>query len=359
MEGVGLTFWAGKRVLLTGHTGFKGAWMSLWLLRLGARLTGYALPPASKPALFDQLGLDAEFDSRVGDIRDAGAVAKLVAEIQPDIVFHFAAQPLVLASYEDPIATFAANVMGTAHVLEALRQLDKPCAAVMITTDKVYENLNAERRFRETDALGGRDPYSASKAASEIAISCWRQSFLARSGVRVASARAGNVIGAGDWSDNRIVPDLVRALLAKEPLTVRNPAAVRPWQHVLEPLGGYLLLAEALLSSDTPELQDAFNFGPMPDADRSVKELVETAIAAWRGKSYGWRDASGPNAPHEAAYLALAVDRARVRLGWTPRWSFPRTVRETMAGYYASIGASPQELREALLRAIRDYEQGL
>jgi CDP-glucose 4,6-dehydratase len=359
MEGVGLTFWAGKRVLLTGHTGFKGSWMALWLLRLGVELTGYALPPRGDPALFEQLGLATEFDSRTGDIRDAEAVAKLIAEVRPDIVFHFAAQPLVLASYDDPIATFATNVMGTAHVLDALRRLDKPCAAVMIATDKVYETVSCEQRFRETDALGGRDPYSASKAASEIAISSWRRSFLARSDVRVASARAGNVIGAGDWADYRIVPDLVRALVAKAPLIVRNPAAVRPWQHVLEPLGGYLILAEALSRSDSAELQDAFNFGPMPDADRSVQELVETALAAWKGKTYGWREAGNPNAPHEAAYLALAVDRARIRLGWTPRWSFSRTVHETMAGYYASIGAAPEELRAALLRTIGEYEQGL
>jgi CDP-glucose 4,6-dehydratase len=356
MEGVGLTFWAGKRVLLTGHTGFKGSWMSLWLLRFGVELTGYALPPPGEHALFEQLGLAAEFDGRTGDIRDAEAIAKLIAEVRPDIVFHFAAQPLVLASYDDPIATFATNVMGTAHVLDALRRLDKPCAAVMIATDKVYESLNCEQRFRETDVLGGHDPYSASKAASEIAISSWRRSFLARSGVRVASARAGNVIGAGDWAPNRIVPDLVRALLAKEPLIVRNPAAVRPWQHVLEPLGGYLILAEALSCSDRPELQDAFNFGPMPDADRSVQDLVETAIAAWKGKTYGWRDAESLNAPHEANYLALAVDRARVRLGWTPCWSFSRTVVETMAGYHASIGASPIAVREHMLRSIDSYE---
>lgn len=356
MEGLGLSFWQGKRVLLTGHTGFKGSWMSLWLLKLGAQVTGYALEPNTKPALFEQLKLGQEFDSRIGDIRDAQALGRLVEEVRPEIVFHFAAQPLVLASYEDPIATFATNVMGTVHVLDALRRLDQPCVAVVITTDKVYENLNWEQRYRESDALGGHDPYSASKAASEIAISSWRRSFLAASGVRTASARAGNVIGSGDWAAHRIVPDLVRSLLAGEPLPVRNSAAVRPWQHVLEPLGGYLALAEALTGRDDPRLQDAFNFGPAADADRSVRDLVEEALAAWPGKTCGWRDTSSPNAPHEAHYLALSVDRARARLGWTPRWDFSRTVKETMAGYYAGARSSAVELRAHMLETIARYE---
>jgi CDP-glucose 4,6-dehydratase len=357
VEGLGLSFWRGKRVLLTGHTGFKGSWMSLWLLQLGARLTGYALEPTTKPALFGQLGLAQEFDSRTGDIRDAEGLRRFVSEVQPDVVFHFAAQPLVLASYQDPIGSFATNVMGTAHMLDALRGLDKPCAAVMITTDKVYENLNWEQRYRESDALGGHDPYSASKAASEIAISCWRRSFLAASGVRIASARAGNVIGAGDWATDRIVPDLVRALLAFEPLSVRNPHAVRPWQHVLEPLWGYLVLAEALLKSDDPRFQDTFNFGPAADADRSVRDLVEEALGAWEGNTAGWRDISNPSAPHEAHYLALSVDRARARLGWTPRWDFACTVKETMEGYFAGIRAAPKELRAIMLETIARYEQ--
>ncbi len=330
--------------------------MSLWLLRLGARLTGYALEPDTEPALFRQLGLASEFDSRIGDIRDAEAVKRLIGGIKPDIVFHFAAQPLVLASYEDPTGTFATNVMGTAHVLDALRGLDKPCAAVMITTDKVYENLNWEQRYRETDGLGGHDPYSASKAAAEIAISSWRRSFLAASGVRVASARAGNVIGAGDWADNRIVPDLVRAILAGKQLPVRNPRAVRPWQHVLEPLGGYLALAEALAANSDPRFEDTFNFGPAADADRTVGELVELALAAWPGETHGWSDGSKPGAPHEAHYLALSVDRARARLGWSPRWDFPRTVKETMGGYHAADGASQSELRAHLFDTIARYE---
>ncbi len=330
--------------------------MSLWLLKLGARLTGYALEPDAKPALFEQLALAAEFDSRIGDIRDAESLSRAVGQVRPDIVFHFAAQPLVLASYKDPAGTFATNVMGTVHLLDALRRLDQQCAVVIITTDKVYENLNWEQRYRETDALGGYDPYSASKAAAELAIACWRRSFLTASGVRMASARAGNVIGAGDWAADRIVPDLVRSILGGEPLPVRNPNAIRPWQHVLEPLSGYLLLAEGLSNPGNPSLEDAFNFGPAADADRTVRDLVEEALAAWPGKTYGWRDMSVPNAPHEAAFLALSIDRARARLGWTPRWDFSRTIRETMSGYYGSIGASPAELRASMLETFARYE---
>jgi CDP-glucose 4,6-dehydratase len=356
VEGLGVSFWAGKRVLLTGHTGFKGSWMSLWLLSLGARLTGYARAPDGEPALFEQLGLSADFDSRIGDIRDAEAFERVVLETRPDIVFHFAAQPLVLASYEDPAGTFATNVMGTVNLLSALRKADGDCAAVFITTDKVYENLNWEQRYRETDGLGGHDPYSASKAASELAIASWRRSFLAAAGVRIASARAGNVIGAGDWAPHRIVPDLARALFAKKPLAVRNPRAIRPWQHVLEPLRGYLLLAERLSDPANRGLEDCFNFGPAAEADRTVRDLVEHALAAWPGKTYGWRDVSDAAAPHEANFLSLSIDRARARLGWTPRWDFSRTVSETMSGYYSSYGESPRKLRRLLLETIGRYE---
>lgn len=351
-----MTFWAGKRVLLTGHTGFKGSWMSLWLLELGADVTGYSLEPKAERSLFRQLGIDCMLDSRIGDIRDHEAVAALVADIQPDIVFHLAAQPLVLASYAEPIATFETNVMGTAYLLNALRGLSKPCAAVMITTDKVYENLNKKFRYRETDALGGHDPYSASKAASEIVISSWRRAFLSSDNVRVASARAGNVIGGGDWADNRIVPDLVRALEAGKPLEVRNPNAIRPWQHVLEPLSGYLALAEALVNSSSANMQDAFNFGPSSEADRSVRDLVDTALKAWPGKTFGWCDTSNSIVFHEAQLLALSVDRARERLGWVPRWKFERTVTETMEWYHESLDAHPKARAQLTLDAIRRYE---
>ena len=354
MESLVVSFWRNKHVLVTGHTGFKGCWLSLWLLHLGARVTGLALPSKTTPSLFDQLGLASELDHRIGDVRDPDFVAGLISQVQPNAVFHLAAQSLVLESYRDPIDTWQVNVMGTIHVLEALRALEKPCAAVLITTDKVYENREWEYGYRECDALGGHDPYSASKAGAELAISCWRRSFLnGISGVKIASARAGNVIGGGDWAENRIVPDLVRALSDKRALKIRNANAIRPWQHVLEPLGGYMLLAQRLLQSDKKSYQDAFNFGPMPDAERSVHDLVEEALRHWPGT---WEDGSDPDRPYEAGRLALSTERARTRLGWEPRWSFSRAVRETMAWYRASVGANPGELRELSLSAIRDYE---
>jgi CDP-glucose 4,6-dehydratase len=349
-----VSFWTGKRVLLTGHTGFKGAWLALWLTHLGARVTGLALAPETEPALFDQLGLASEMDHRLGDIRDSERVASVVRYVRPDIVLHLAAQALVLRGYREPIETFATNVMGTAHVLDALRSLDKPCAAVIVTTDKVYRNIEWEFGYRETDHLGGHDPYSASKAAAEIAIDSWRKSFLCgASPIRIASARAGNVIGGGDWSENRIVPDLVRALAAGREIEVRNPGAIRPWQHVLEPLGGYLLLAEKLYASPAPELQDAFNFGPTSEAERTVRELVEQALKHWPGT---WRDTSKPGALHEAGRLALNIDRASARLGWAPAWDFKRAIAETVSWYRESASESPQQLRARTLRAIDGYQ---
>ena len=349
-----MSFWRGRRVLITGHTGFKGAWLSLWLVNAGARVTGLALPPDTSPSLFDQLGIAGELDHRIGDIRDPGTAAAVVSEVSPDAVFHLAAQSVVLRGYREPVETWQTNVMGTVHVLEAFRALDKPCAAVLVTTDKVYQSQEWEFGYRESDPLGGHDPYSASKAAAELAVACWRHSYLnGGSPVRIASARAGNVIGGGDWSENRIVPDMVRALSAGVPIQVRNPRAVRPWQHVLEPLGGYLLLAQRLIESDEPRYQDAFNFGPAADAERTVRELVDEGLRHWPGTSV---DASNLTQPHEAGRLALSIDRARSRLGWTPRWDFARTVRETFDWYRAGTKAPPRELRELSLRAIRDYE---
>jgi CDP-glucose 4,6-dehydratase len=327
------SFWAGRRVLLTGHTGFKGSWLALWLLELGAQVTGLSLPPDTEPSLFAQLGLERRLAHRVGDIRDPALLAQLVAEIQPEIVFHLAAQPLVRRSYAEPTATWATNVMGTIHLLEALRRLEQPCTAVLITTDKVYRNNEWLYGYRENDPLGGHDPYSSSKAAAELAISSWRASFCGSQPhqsphLRIASARAGNVIGGGDWAPDRIVPDAMRALGQGEPIGVRNPAATRPWQHVLEPLGGYLLLAERL--SADPSLASAFNFGPQLEANRSVRELVEQALRHWPGS---WVDQSDPQAPHEASLLSLVIDKAHHQLGWSPRWDFVTTVKRTVDWY--------------------------
>ena len=323
---------AGQRVLVTGHTGFKGSWLCEWLLALGANVTGYALEPDTDPSLFVQLGLGARLRHIVGDIRDAVAVGNLVAATRPRFVFHLAAQPLVRRSYRDAHYTWETNVMGTINVLEALRQLDEPCAAVMVTTDKCYENREWLFGYRENDPLGGHDPYSSSKAGAELAIASWRNSFFsAGQPVRIASARAGNVIGGGDWAEDRIVPDSMRALSRGEPIQVRNPAATRPWQHVLEPDSGYLALAAALaLRPDDLRLESAFNIGPGHDANQPVRNLVAETLRHWPGE---WIDHSSPNAPHEASLLQLDNGKIATIIGWRPAWTFREAVGRTVAWY--------------------------
>lgn len=343
-------FWEGRRVLVTGHSGFKGSWLCEMLLGRGAVVSGLALPPETRPALFDQLGLAVRMDHALGDIRDTGFVTGRLRDVRPEVVLHLAAQPLVRRSYREPLETWATNVMGTAHVLEAVRALDAPCAVVVVTTDKVYENREWEHPYRETDPLGGHDPYSASKAGTELVAASWRKAFFARGGVRLATARAGNVIGGGDWSEDRILPDLARAFGAGSPLLVRNRHAVRPWQHVLDPLAGYLLLAERLSGEDGARFEEGFNFGPEPADQRSVGELVEAAWTHWPGE---WVDASDPQAPHEAGRLALSIERARGLLGWQPRWDFARAVAETV-GWYRDVagGADPAERLRAQIAAF-------
>lgn len=327
-------FWGGKRVLVTGHTGFKGSWLSLWLKKLGADVAGMALTPDTNPALFDQLGVESFVDHMIGDIRDADLVARRVVEVQPDVVFHLAAQPLVIESYANPLETWQTNVMGSAHVMQAVRRLPGCCAVVMVTTDKVYENLEDGRPYDEQHPLGGHDPYSASKAAMEIAVSSWRRSFLGGTDIRMASARAGNVIGGGDLASNRIVPDIVRALSSGQPIEVRNPDAVRPWQHVLEPLAGYLALAQRLWTSDDPVYQSSFNFGPNPQDARPVRDVVIEALRSWPGR---WEDASSDDAVHEAGFLSLDPAKSEALLGIKPRWSFEQTIEKTI-GWYRAVG---------------------
>jgi CDP-glucose 4,6-dehydratase len=348
------SFWSGRRVLLTGHTGFKGSWLALWLLELGAHVTGLALPPETEPSLFAQLELDQRLDHRLGDIRDPALLSELVAETRPDVVLHLAAQPLVRRSYAEPTATWATNVMGTIHLLEALRGLDQPCSAVLITTDKVYRNNEWLYGYRENDPLGGHDPYSSSKAAAELAIASWRASFCGSlphqsPHLRIASARAGNVIGGGDWAADRIVPDAMRALGRGEPIGVRNPAATRPWQHVLEPLCGYLRLAEALWLM--PQLAGAYNFGPPTQEAATVRSVIEQAQQAWGGGKVLWGD--GSEGPHEAGWLALEVAKAREALGVQPRWGLEQAVERTLQWYRGlAEGASAQALCEADLQAF-------
>ena len=342
--------YAGKSVFVTGHTGFKGGWLCEWLLRLGARVHGYSLPAPTQPSLFDQLRLGDRLTHETGDIRDFEALKRSIIGAQPDFFFHFAAQPLVRYSYAHPIETYSTNVMGTANVIEALRSLEKPCAAVLVTTDKCYENCETGRAYAETDPLGGHDPYSSSKAAAEIVISAWRRSFFSGHPVRVASARAGNVIGGGDWAADRIVPDCIRSLQRGEPVPVRNPSATRPWQHVLEPLSGYLWLA-AKLQEDS-SLQTAFNFGPEMEANRSVAELVAELLKHWPGK---WEDRSDPAQVHEAKLLMLSTAKARELLKWRPAWHFERALAST-AEWYRRVEESGAQAAELTRAQIAHYE---
>jgi CDP-glucose 4,6-dehydratase len=328
---LGADFWRGRRVLITGHTGFKGSWLTLWLKQMGAVITGLALPAATNPNLFELARVADGIDSHFCDVRDGERVAQIVRAAEPEIVFHLAAQPLVRASYREPVETFATNVMGTVHLLEALRGVKSVRVAVLITTDKVYANREWPYPYREEDALGGHDPYSASKAASEIAIASYRDAFLHEQGVAVASARAGNVIGGGDWSEDRLIPDAVRAWQASKTLIVRRPDAVRPWQHVLEPLFGYLALAERLWQH--PELAGAYNFGPHPHEAATVREVVELARSAYGQGEVRYGD--GSSGPHEAGWLALETAKVRTTLQVTPHWTLAEAVERTMAWYHA------------------------
>ena len=342
------SFWRGKRVLITGHSGFKGSWLALWLDRLGAELTGVSLPPATVPNLFTEARIETLCRSHFCDIRDAVALAAPIRAARPEIVFHLAAQPLVRASYREPRETFATNVMGTVNVLDALRGLDGVRVAVTVTTDKVYRDGAASRAYAEDDALGGHDPYSASKAACEMAIASYRDSFLAAQGVAVASGRAGNVIGGGDWSDDRLIPDAVRAWQAGRPLDIRRPQAVRPWQHALEPLCGYLILAERLWRQAAPA--GAYNFGPDSGEAACVRDVIELARRAYGQGEVHYGD--GLEGPYEAAWLALDAAKARTLLGVTPRLTLPQAIERTMAWYRAHhVGTDARALCAADIAA--------
>lgn len=337
----------GRRILVTGHTGFKGAWLSEWLLRAGAKVAGLALPPESPQALFAALGLDRRMDHQVGDVRDSAKVTAQVREADPELIFHLAAQALVRRSYRDPLGTWSTNVLGTLNVLEAARALGRRVTVVVVTTDKVYSNREWEYAYREEDPLGGHDPYSSSKAACEIAVASWRASFGIATGVTVVTARAGNVIGAGDVSEDRIVPDCYRAWNRGETVQLRNPASTRPWQHVLEPLSGYFFMA-AQAEKPGPPLIETCNFGPGPAGDHSVEVLVRALAASMPSRKWA---ATATGNLHEARALSLSIERARHRLGWTPRLSFAETVQWTDAGYVK--GAS---LPEVVTQQIAAFE---
>jgi CDP-glucose 4,6-dehydratase len=346
-----------KKVFLTGHTGFKGSWLAEWLLLLGAEVYGYALEPSSLTSLFHQLGLASRLHHHIADIRDPSLLEKSLLSFQPDFIFHLAAQPLVRYSYAQPRETYETNVMGTIHLLEALRKLQHlhhssrvPIAAVMITTDKVYRNHGHGICFHEEDSLGGHDPYSSSKAMAEIAIEAYRHSyFKTNSLVRIASARAGNVIGGGDDAEDRIVPDCVRALQKGESIPLRHPRSIRPWQHVLEPLGAYLWLGARLMKE--PSLAQAFNFGPNPKENYQVLDLVLEFLKYWPGD---WKDVSDPHAVYEAPLLHLSIDKAVALLGWQPLWTFQETIAQT-ASWYRSHHEQDRSDAEMTQHQIASY----
>ncbi|MEX0332243.1 MAG: CDP-glucose 4,6-dehydratase [Puniceicoccaceae bacterium] len=342
--------YSGKRVLITGHTGFKGSWLSEWLLECGAEVAGYALEPVTEPSLFERLGLAGRMRHAIADVRDTNTLSLAVSDFKPDFVFHLAAQPLVVESYRDPRLTFETNIMGTVNLLEALRRIDHSCIGLMVTSDKCYRNDNSGMAFTEMDPLGGEDPYSASKGAMEIVVHSYRKSFFDGSPVSIASARAGNVIGGGDYAADRIVPDCIRGLEAGTPIQVRNPGHTRPFQHVLEPLSGYLWLGSRLADGWTdPDDLYAFNFGPDEEGHRSVEELVEAVLKSWPGT---WENLA-EGGPAEAKLLSLSVNKAREHLDWRPRWDFGKTIEETI-GWYRNASAIPIDKSDAVVALTRD-----
>ena len=352
-------FWRGKRVLLTGHTGFKGSWLSLWLQSMGAQVVGYALAPPTQPSLFEVAQVGAGMTSIVGDIRDLAHLRAVFDEHQPEIVFHLAAQALVRYSYSEPVETYATNVMGTVNLLEAVRHSPSVKAVVNVTSDKCYENREWAWGYRENEAMGGYDPYSNSKGCAELVTAAYRQSFFQQSSINhqpspaVASGRAGNVIGGGDWAEDRLIPDILRAITENRPVHIRAPHAIRPWQHVLEPLSGYLELAEKLYTDGT-DYAEGWNFGPSDEDAKPVQWIVEQLTEAW-GDGASWT-LDGGDHPHEAHYLKLDCSKAKMRLHWTPRWHLTDTLRAIVEWQRAYQGAA--DMRKFTLQQIEFYRHG-
>ncbi len=345
-------FWSGKRVFLTGHSGFKGSWLSLQLELLGAHVRGFSLQPDTSPSLFEAASVSRGIDSIFGDIRNAELLRSSLIAFQPDVVLHMAAQPLVRRSYRDPVDTFSTNVMGTVHLLEAARASDTVRVVVNVTTDKCYANREWVWGYRENEPMGGDDPYSSSKGCAELVTAAWRKSFFAAGGqAAVASARAGNVSGGGDWSEDRLIPDILRGFAAGECVRIRNPRSTRPWQHVLEPLSGYLTLAERLW--EEPALAGGWNFGPRDEDAKPVSWIVERMAALWGGDA-AWV-AEGDGGPHEAAALKLDISKAREQLGWEPRWSLPVTLAKITAWHKAWTEGG--DARQLMLDEIAAYQE--
>ena len=352
-------FWEGKKVLITGHTGFKGSWLSLWLKSMGADIVGVSLDPPTTPSLYEQACVAGDMVSLREDIRDLHKMKDIFTEYQPEIVFHLAAQPLVRYSYSEPVETYATNVMGTLHILEAIRASKSVrTAAVMITTDKCYENHEQEQGYSEDEPMGGHDPYSSSKGCAELLISSYRDSYFPKNEyprqhqTAIASARAGNVIGGGDWAEDRLIPDAIRAFQDHETVQIRNPNAIRPWQHVLEPLVGYIELAERLYTDGT-QWAEAWNFGPKEEDEKSVELIIKEMTQLW-GNDANWQHDEGTH-PHEARYLKLDCSKARNKLKWSPIWNLSRAMVETVRWYKAWHNQA--NMHDFTLQQIKTYQQ--
>ncbi|RZI54526.1 MAG: CDP-glucose 4,6-dehydratase [Pseudomonas sp.] len=340
---VSADFWKGKKVFLTGHTGFKGSWLALWLQGMGAHVKGFALAPPTTPSLFDQAQVERGMESQIGDIRDLQTVTESMVAFNPDILIHMAAQPLVRLSYREPVETYATNVMGTVHVLEAARKCPGLRAIVNVTTDKCYENQEWEWGYRENEPMGGHDPYSNSKGCVELVTSAYRNSFFnTEHSAALASARAGNVIGGGDWADDRLIPDILRAVEQGKPVVVRNPKATRPWQHVLEPLSGYLVLAQHLWEHGQSFAQ-GWNFGPRDEDAQPVEWILDHMVQAW-GAGASWQLDSDPQ-PHEARYLKLDISKARAHLKWEPTWGLETTLTRIVNWHRAWMESADMHVR--------------
>ena len=349
-------FWHGKRVLLTGHTGFKGSWLSLWLQSMGAKVIGYALAPPTKPSLFEVANVSSGMTSIIGDIRDLAHLQTVFTEHQPEIVIHMAAQPLVRYSYHEPVETYSTNVMGTVNLLEAIRQTKSVKAVVNVTTDKCYENREWAWGYRENDAMGGFDPYSSSKGCAELVTAAYRNSYFHpekyhEHGVAIATGRAGNVIGGGDWAEDRLIPDTMRAIVSGHPVSIRNPHSIRPWQHVLEPLSGYLLLAQRLFE-EGPAFAEAWNFGPNDDDAKPVDWILDKLTNTW-GEGASWK-LDGGDHPHEAHYLKLDCSKAKSQLQWQPKWSLATAIEEICVWHKAHTAGA--DMQAMCLHQIKQYE---
>jgi CDP-glucose 4,6-dehydratase len=348
-------FWQSKKVLVTGHTGFKGSWLSLWLQRKGADVTGLSLEPPTNPGLFVKASVAEQMNSIIGDIRDLALVKKVFLKTQPEIVIHMAAQPLVRYSYLEPVETYATNVMGTLHVLEGIRSISSVRSAVMITTDKCYENKEWLWGYRENELMGGYDPYSSSKGCAELLIASYRNSYFPNSHypqhrTAIASARAGNVIGGGDWADDRLIPDMIKAFSSHKKANIRNPNAIRPWQHVLEPLSGYLQLAEKLYTEGCT-FAEAWNFGPKPEDAKPVEWIVKKIAGQW-GDNADWLVDEGEH-PHEAHYLKLDCSKANERLHWFPQWSLAEALTKIVEWHKSDL--ANKNLKQVTLEQIKEY----